>query len=190
MDEERQAELSGVVRRGIVLLVAFAAVVALGTWVVVHALGLNGSGGGSRTVVGQPAPVSPLPTTALPVPGQASDQPSGSPSSGATTDAPASSQPGPRHHRAAHGLHLNVSPSSVGPMERINLTGTWPGHDNVGLQVQRLENGTWSNFPTSATVRVGTFETYVETGRRGVNEFRVMDPSTGATSNPVSVTVR
>ena len=189
MDEDRQTELNAVVRRGLLLLVAFAAVVALGTFVVVHALGLNGREGSTSTVVGQPAPVSPLPTTALPVPGSGSvPSSSDSPADGPASASP-SSQPGPRQHRA-HGLQLSVSPASVGPMERINLTGTWPGHDNVGLQVQRLENGTWSNFPTTTTVRVGTFETYVETGHAGVNEFRVFDPGSGTSSNSVRVTVR
>lgn len=185
MDEDRQAELNAVVRRGLLLLVAFAAVVALGTFLVVHALGLSGSGGSASSVVGQPAPVSPLPTTALPVPGSSGGA-AGS-SNGGATDAAPSSQPGPRHH--ARGLRLDASPSSVGPLERINLTGTWPGHDNVGLQVQRLTNGSWTDFPTATSVQMGTFETYVETGRSGVNEFRVYDPDTGTASNSVRVRV-
>lgn len=193
MDEDRQAELNAALRKGLLLLVAFAAVVALGTFVVVHALGLDARHGSTNTVLGQPAPVSPLPTTALPVPGSSgSRDSSGGSSSGAGNggaDAPPSSQPGPRHH-ASRGLRLNASPASVAPMERINLTGTWPGHDNVGLQVQRLQNGTWTTFPTTTTVQAGTFETYVETGHAGVNEFRVQDPGTGTVSNSVRVTVR
>ena len=49
--------------------------------------------------------------------------------------------------------------------ERVNLTGTYKKADNVGLQVQRFEDGKWRDFGVSATVRVGTFETYVMTGQ-------------------------
>ncbi|MGN6253224.1 MAG: hypothetical protein ACTHNS_15575 [Marmoricola sp.] len=190
MDQEpddRHEQIRGVVRRGLVLLLACAAVVAAGTYVLVHALGLN-NGHHARAVVGRPAPITPLPTTALPVPGDQRSQGAREGSDGATR-APASSRPGPRHHRST-GLHLDASPSTVGPMQRINLTGTWPGHDNVGLQVQRLGDGGWQDFPTTTTVQVGTFATYVETQRSGPNAFRVVDPDTHTASNSVTVTVR
>ena len=54
-------------------------------------------------------------------------------------------------------IQLDVSPVQVGPMERVNLTGTYRGGDNVRLEVQRYEDGTWTNFGVDATVRVGTF---------------------------------
>lgn len=180
VDDEQRMQVSSVVRRALVFLVAFAVVVALGTYVLVHALGLNGSGDGSTSVVGQPGPASPLPRTALPVPGKDG---SSAPGGGAAA-------PRPHHHRTPKGLHLSASPLVVAPMGRINLTGTWPGHDNVGLQVQRLTDGSWSDFPTTTTVQVGTFETWVRTGRSGVNEFRVVDPATRTASNSVRVTVR
>lgn len=180
MDDERETQVGSVVRRALLFLIAFAVVVALGTYVLVHALGLNGSSGDAASAPGRPEPVAPLPSTALPVPGDTS---SSSPDGGAPGAAA-------HHHRKPTGLRLAASPLVVAPMGRINLTGTWPGHDNVGLQVQRLENGSWSDFPTTATVQVGTFETYVETGRSGVNEFRVVDPATHTASNSVRVTVR
>lgn len=177
--------MTTVLRRGLLFLVAFAVVVAAGTYVLVHALGLSGSGGGTTSVVGQPAPVSPLPRTALPVPGDHASTPSGQ-------AAGSQGRHGrhPHRHATATGLHLAASPSTVAPMGRVNLTGTWPGHDNIELQVQRLEGRSWSDFPTTATVRVGTFATYVRTGRAGVNEFRVVDPSTHTASNSVRITVR
>lgn len=180
VDDEREAQLGSVVRRALLFLIAFAVVVALGTYVFVHALGLNGSGGDTRSALGRAEPVSPLPSTALPVPGDASSSSPGGGSSGG----------GAHRHRKPTGLHLAASPTEVAPMGRINLTGTWPGHDNVGLQVQRLEGGSWSDFPTTTTVQVGTFETYVRTGRSGLNEFRVVDPATHTASNSVRITVR
>ena len=89
----------------------------------------------------------------------------------------------------AGDLFLNASPVFVKSMERINLTGQWPGHDNVSLLVQRLEDGEWVDFGVQVQVRVGTFETYVMTGREGDNKFRLLDPESGTTSNEVTVTI-
>jgi hypothetical protein len=54
--------------------------------------------------------------------------------------------------------------------------------------VQRFE-GSWVDFPVSASVRGGTFTTYIYTGRSGPNRFRVIDKATGKKSNPVRVTI-
>jgi hypothetical protein len=117
--------------------------------------------------------ITPLPTTALPVP---------SSSAGTTTDLPTVTP-------ASGDLNLTAAPVFVKPMERINLTGTWPGHDNQSLLVQRLEDGKWADFGVQVNVNVGTFETYVMTGRSGDQRFRVFDPSTQTGSNDVTVTV-
>lgn len=86
-------------------------------------------------------------------------------------------------------ISLSASPLEVGQMERIYLTGTFPGGEGASLQVQRFEGG-WTDFPTSASVSGGTFNTYVMTGRSGPNKFRVVDAASGKRSNPVTVTVR
>lgn len=86
-------------------------------------------------------------------------------------------------------VSLSASPLEVGQMERIYLTGTFPGGEGASLQVQRFESG-WTDFPTSASVSGGTFSTYVMTGRSGPNKFRVVDGASGKASNPVTVTVR
>lgn len=84
---------------------------------------------------------------------------------------------------------LSASQQSVSPMERIDLTGVYPGGEGAILRVQRFESGQWADFPVSANVANETFTTYVETGRSGVNRFRMIDPATGRTSNEVRVTV-
>lgn len=151
-----------------------AVVVAIGTWLMVKALGLSDTSS-DTTIGGAIEPVRPLPTTALPVPSE---------SIPGATDSPA--QP---EATTTDGLALSASPLSVGPMERINLTGSWAGQDNVTLSVQRLEDGSWTDFGVQATVRVGTYETYVMTGREGENQFRVYDPTSDTASNPVTVNV-
>ena len=85
-------------------------------------------------------------------------------------------------------ISLSASPLEVSPMERIYLTGTFPGGEGASLQVQRMEDG-WTDFPVSASVSGGTFSTYVMTGRSGENRFRVVDPASGKKSNPVRVRV-
>ena len=85
-------------------------------------------------------------------------------------------------------ITLQGYPAKVAPGERINLTGVFATGEGRTLQVQRFEGG-WTDFPVTATVRGGTFETYVLTSRTGKQRFRVIDTSSGRASNPVSVTI-
>jgi hypothetical protein len=181
VDEDRSREINSVILKGVGLLVGLGVVIAFGTYVVVHALGLNDPGE-TTTSLGAPVSVSPLPTTALPEP-----DPSTPASPGLSDSTPA--RTGDALPRGARGLHLTMTPLVASPMERLNVTGTYPRHDNVALQVQRFENGIWADFPTNAQVSMGTFETYVMTSRVGVNRFRVFDPATGKASNVVSVSI-
>jgi len=101
-----------------------------------------------------------------------------------------SDKPEPKKQRAARGqISLSASPTSGSTYEQIYLTGTYRGRDGATLQVQRFE-GRWVDFPASASVRGGSFETYVASGQDGENRFRVVDQSTGQASEPVSVILR
>jgi hypothetical protein len=86
-------------------------------------------------------------------------------------------------------ISLSATQQSVSPMQQIDLTGTYEGGEGAILQVQRLEGGTWSDFPVTMSVSGGTFATYVQTGNVGPNQFRVVDTDTQAISNEVTVTV-
>lgn len=171
-DDERAEEVkSAFVKIGVVI-VALAVLVLVGAKLMVSALGLDE---GSSTTGGSSAPsVAGLPSTALPNP---SDSPVTDPSESSPTAEPT----GP--------LQLTVTPVLVRPMDRINLTGQYPGQDTVTLQVQRQENGAWNDFPVSVKVSMGTFSTFVMTGRSGDSTFRVFDPAKNVASNPVTVTV-
>lgn len=173
--------------KGLGVLLSLALIVAIGTWLVVHMLDLNEGGNGDVTV--QPAPVSPLPTTALAVP-QAKGHKGSAKSDDNEHDGAAGATDGAsKPHADKKGLRLQVAPHSAQPMERLNLTGTYAGHNAVSLQVQRLEDGTWADFPTEANVNMGQFETYVMTSHTGPNKFRVYDPTTRKASNVVTVTI-
>ncbi len=176
-DEERPDTVRSALLTGLVALAVIAVLIAVGTTIFVRSLGLDRGGASGPVGAGQPS-ASPLPTKALTPRNQKSATPSPPPS---TQESP---QAGARG-----SIKLSATPLIVKPMERINLTGKYAGKDNVGLQVQRWEAGGWADFGVSTTVRVGTFETYVMTGRRGDNRFRVFDPATNNGSNPVVITV-
>jgi hypothetical protein len=86
-------------------------------------------------------------------------------------------------------ITLFVAPQRVGAGERINFNGVYRGGEGATLQIQRRESGTWSDFPVSATVRGGSFSTWIETSRTGESQFRVFDPSLEKASNVVTVTI-
>ena len=86
-------------------------------------------------------------------------------------------------------ITLFASPSQVVNGERIDLSGVYVDGDGVALQVQRQDGAAWLDFPTKANVSGGAFETYIYTGRIGPNVFRMFDPTTGRSSNAVTVTV-
>ncbi len=91
---------------------------------------------------------------------------------------------------------LEASTESVGADQRFELSGTFPGAEpGTELRVQRrLDGGDWTDFPEGDPVTAdvgedGAFAVQVASGRPGPNEWRVQDPGTGATSEPVVVTV-
>jgi hypothetical protein len=174
--DQRQQDITAVVVKLVGIAVAIGLVIGLGAWVMVKALGLSASDSAGPTS-GAVQPADPLPTTALPVPSD-----SASPSAGGVVTGTPS---GP----ASGTLYLTASPLMVQPMERINLTGQWPGHDNESLLVQRFDGGSWTNFGVQVNVNLGTFETYVMTGRTGDQKFRVFDPASNTASNDVTVTI-
>lgn len=174
---ERQQQITTVVLKLLTVAVSVGLVIGLGAWVMVKALGLD-SPDVTSLGPGEVQPITPLPTTALPVPGE-----SPLPSDGTTGLVTTPASP------ATGDLYVSASPVFVKPMERINLTGQWPGHDNESLLVQRFENGQWADFGVQTQLNVGTFATYVMTGRPGDQRFRMYDPTTRTASNEVTVTV-
>jgi hypothetical protein len=173
MDDEQQVR--GALVKGLVALVGIAAAIALGTFLMVQALGLD-EGTESDPAGAAGSSSDPLPTTALPVPGQEEESESASPSE--------SESASPRTP-----LQLEVSPQQVAASERINLTGRYQGGDNAELQVQRFEAGSWVDFPVTASVTAGSFQTWIQTSRTGEQRLRMFDPASQTASNEVSVRV-
>jgi hypothetical protein len=90
--------------------------------------------------------------------------------------------------RAATGITLTASPLSVSPGQQINFSGSY-GREGASLQIQRRQGAIWTDFPVSATVGGGTFDTWITTSQTGIAQFRVLDRATGARSNIVTVTI-
>lgn len=172
-DEKRPTLVRNALLTALAAVVVIGVVIALGTTLLVRSLGLDDTSQGTAGSAA-PRPVQPLPSTALPVPGQ-SQAPSTSPSA--------------TPKRRANKIRLDVAPARASAMQRVDLTGRYRGADSAQLEVQRREGGAWSDFGVQATVRGGTFATYVMTGRAGVNQFRVFDPKTKDSSNVVMVTI-
>lgn len=168
---------------GLVALVGVGLVIGLmatlGATMAIRALGLGD--GGSAAADGSTAEASmylptPSPTESSPTAG------GGSSGGGESSQAP---KPKPK----PKAISLSAGQSSVSPMSRIDLVGTFTGGEGAVLQVQRKENGQWSDFPVSVSVNGEEFSTYVQTGRTGKNVFRMADTDSKKVSNTVTVTV-
>jgi hypothetical protein len=169
------------------LLVGLSVLLAIGlligailAFIAVQAADYVGIGDGAGTSTSSPEPI--LPTT-----GDATHTVSPPPTSTPTptpTTTHTTRKPQP-------AFTLAVSPKTVGSFDRINLTGTYPGHDGARLQVQRsLGSGPWADFPVSpTTVSNGTYATYIQTSMLGQNHIRMVDTTTGKMSNVVTVTI-
>jgi hypothetical protein len=96
-------------------------------------------------------------------------------------------------------VSLTADPTSVAGSQRITLTGAIePALEDVVLRVERrLEGEDWSGFPdannpvTATTRSGGEFSTWVQTGRTGENEWRLVTEIDGeeVVSDTVTVTV-
>jgi hypothetical protein len=175
--DERSEQVRNALVKVVAAVVVIGLVIALGTTLVVRALGLNESDSPGPVGAAPAEPVEPLPTTAIPVPGEDSE------------DADPAEVPRDDASPGAGDIQLDISPVMARPMERVNLTGTYKGADNLQLRVQRFEDGKWTDFGVSANVRVGTFETFVMTRRVGEHRFRMYDPEAKQGSNVVLVTI-
>lgn len=86
-------------------------------------------------------------------------------------------------------ISLSAAQTAVGPMEQIDLTGDYSAGEGAILRVQQFENGSWGDFPVTASVSGGRFSTFIQTGNTGLNRFRVIDTDTGEASNEIKVQV-
>ena len=163
------------------VVVGIAVLIFLGTTIMVHALGLErrvDSPGPRQRLAVRPAQAAAHHGAARArredrEPGPV-DEPERVPDDGATGDIELRVSP------------LMATPDGAGQLHR-HLQGC---RQRRSCEVQRFENGKWSNFGVQARrCSVGTFATYIMTGRTGENRFRVFDPQTKKGSNVILVTI-
>jgi hypothetical protein len=175
---------------GRALLVAF---LAMGGVAVLVGLAVGGVVMGAVSFLGGSGGSDSGPTTSETLvipkyePTEAADEPelpgaSGGPSPDVTLPTEEASPEGER-------ITLSVTPQSVGPGEQITFNGAYVDGDGRTLQVQRRQDGDWTDFPVEATVSGGAFKTWIQTSQTGVSEFRVYDEEADRASNAVTVTI-
>lgn len=171
---------------GVTLVVGL--VFALMAVVATQVFGLGGGSGPeatqARASLYVPSPQKTKPPSGPLVTLEAGNTPLVQPTSSASATPSASPSASPQN-----AITLRTGQQAVAPMERIYLTGDYPGGQGAVLQVQRLAGGSWTDFPVTVGVSGPGFSTYIETGQSGENRFRVLDPTSGRTSNVVRVRV-
>ena len=90
---------------------------------------------------------------------------------------------------AAKSITIKSDKATAKAWAKVSFTGKTSGiAKNTVVQVQRLQNGKWVNFPATTKVTSrATYSVWVQSGRVGVNKFRVVAANTA--SAPVSVTI-
>lgn len=166
-------------------------ILGLAVWVGAGALGLRASDASVDTGSSGASLVVPKPVKTTAASDPLVTLKPGEETSSASKESPEKAKKSKKSKPAKKQRDIKVSSgqTSVSPMQRIDLTGSYSSGDGAVLQVQRFSRGQWLDFPVTASVSGGTFSTYVQTSQAGPNKFRMFDSSTGKASNAVTVTV-
>jgi non-ribosomal peptide synthetase-like protein len=123
--------------------------------------------------------------SAVPVPSPSAGPTSVSePSRPTPTRTPAADRTGSPSTAGARAIQLETSTFSAKPFQTVRISGVYRGGADTLLQLQRREAGRWLAFPLpSKADRSGKFTAFVEFGQPGRYQLRVLDPTSGVTSN-------
>jgi hypothetical protein len=91
---------------------------------------------------------------------------------------------------AAKSITIKSDKASAKAWTKVSFTGKTSGiAKNTVVQVQRFENGKWVNFPaTTKVTSKATYSVWVQSGRVGVNKFRVVSAKTASAAVNVTIT--
>lgn len=184
---------------GVTALVAVAVgaglIVGIGMFVGANILGLGGSGAADDQATDPDAGASlyapsPKPTTTAAGPAitlNASPTSSPEKKAASTTSSPSASA---EEKPAKKEITLQAGIVEAKPMERIDLTGIYPGGEGAILRLERNDGQGWEEFGIPDVPVTGEqFSTVIQSGRVGKHKFRMKDIDTGTYSNVVSVTI-
>jgi hypothetical protein len=92
-------------------------------------------------------------------------------------------------HGRAPSISIRADRTTVRAWHKVAFTGTTNGiPGNTKVTVQGLQNGRWVNYPATTRTSRSRYSVSVETGRTGVDRFRVATPKTASDSVRVIVT--
>jgi hypothetical protein len=93
---------------------------------------------------------------------------------------------------AAPTATIKADKTTAKAWAKVSLTGKTTGikaGTTVQVQVQRLQSGKWVNFPaTTKVTSKSTYSVWVQSGRVGVNKFRVVTGKAASAAVSVNVT--
>ena len=91
---------------------------------------------------------------------------------------------------AAKSITIKSDKATAKAWTKVSFTGKTTGiARNTTVQVQRLQNGKWVNFPaTTKVTSKATYSVWVQSGRVGVNKFRVVSAGTASAAASVTIT--
>jgi hypothetical protein len=107
------------------------------------------------------------------------------------TGAPTATAPPTRIKRPKKVITLQASTVRAAPMALFTLSGVYPGGEGALLRLQRqMPGGGWQDFGIpDVAVSGGQYSTQVQTGRPGVQKFRMKNVDSGRVSNVVRVRI-
>jgi hypothetical protein len=92
---------------------------------------------------------------------------------------------------AAEAIQFEDLPKSAKPFETVRIKGTYGGGEETFLRVERWEDGKWLAFPVpTKTDQSGRFTAYVEFGKPGRYQLRVVHLGSGMTSKPFVLVIK
>lgn len=172
-------------------------IVGIGMFVGANILGLGGGGSADDQATDPDAGASlyapsPKPTKTASGPAiTLNASPTSAPEKQAGT---ASTSPSPSksvvEKPAKKEITLQAGTVAAEPMERIDLTGIYPGGEGAILRLERNDGQGWEEFGIPDVPVTGEqFSTPIQSGRVGKHKFRMKDIDTGTYSNVVTVTI-
>jgi len=186
--EEREHHVLVVILRIVLVALVVILGIVLAGKILVAKLDLHGDND-TNGYLGGPVPVSPIPQETPSAEPSPTDMPTYDSSLPSLSEPPAPTDI-PPVNAVPPGLVLSISPTSVRSGQAFQVSGTYSGRDGVQLQLQRLENGIWADYPNDINVSMGTYSTTAASTMTGTNSFRVYDQTANRPSNVVSILVR
>lgn len=171
-------------------------IVGLAMFVGVNILGLGGGGSSDRATdpdagaslyAPSPKPTKTATGPAITLRASPTSEPGKKAGSSSASPSPSKSA---ETKPAEKEITLQAGTVRAQPMERIDISGIYPGGEGAILRLERNDGQGWEEFGIpDVPVRGGQFSTVVQSGRPGKHKFRMKDVDAGTFSNVVSVTI-